>query len=60
MSAHDPRSTPSGRKVREEERKREKEREINSVNRGHYVCHAARLQCGMGSTRTSLGPMFSY
>jgi hypothetical protein len=31
---HDPRSTPCGRKVREEE-----ERGNNGVNRGHYVLH---------------------
>ena len=39
---HDPRSTPSGTKVREAE---EEKRENNSVNRGHYVCHAVHLQC---------------
>jgi hypothetical protein len=48
---HDPRSTPSGGKVREGERKREK----ISVNRGH----AGRLQHRTGSARTSLGPILS-
>ena len=39
---HDPRTTPSGRKVKtpEEERRREN----NAINIGHYVCTAARLQ----------------
>jgi hypothetical protein len=35
---HDPRNTPSGRKVRESERRRG-ERENNGVNSGHYVLH---------------------
>jgi hypothetical protein len=40
---HNPRPTPSGRKVREAERERD-------------VCHAACLQRRTGSTCTSLGP----
>ena len=28
----------------------------NSVNTGHYVCHAAHLQSRTGNARTSLGP----
>jgi hypothetical protein len=47
---HNPRSTPSGRKVREGER-----RENNSVNRGHYVCHAACLQQRTGSRQAAHG-----
>jgi hypothetical protein len=49
-----------GQKVREKimgGEEREKERENNCVNSGHYVCHAARLQRRTGSARTSLGPI---
>ena len=44
-----PRTTPSGRKVRAERKKEER----GGKNRGHYVCHAARLQCHTGSTLTT-------
>jgi hypothetical protein len=53
---HNPRSTPCGRKIREREERRKKERENNTVNRGHYVCHAAHLQRRTGSARTTIGP----
>jgi hypothetical protein len=49
---HDPRTTPSGRKVIRYRRK--KEREKNSEFSGAYVCHAARLQRHTESARTSL------
>jgi hypothetical protein len=35
---------------------RKRERENNTVNRGHYVCHAANLQRQTGRARTTLGP----
>jgi hypothetical protein len=40
MQSHDPRTTPSGRKVTSQE-----ERKKNAVNSGHYVRTAALLQC---------------
>ena len=53
-----PKLSISLRKIREGVR--EREREINNtVNRGHFVCHAARLQCHPSSARTPLGPIFS-
>jgi hypothetical protein len=54
---HNPRSTPSGRKVREAE---ENKKNNDSVDRGHYFCHAAHLQHRTGSARTSLGPKIIY
>ena len=52
-----PRSTPCGKKVREGERREKKEKgENNGVNRGHFICHAAHLQCHPGSACTPLGP----
>jgi hypothetical protein len=41
-------------------RRKSKERENNSVNRGHFVCHAARLQRHPGSARSPLGPILAH
>jgi hypothetical protein len=40
-----------------EKSKGEKEEKITMLKRGHYVCHAARLQCQTGIARTTLGPI---
>jgi hypothetical protein len=57
---HNPRTTPSGRKVirrrrKREERKRKEEKKKQELS-GHFVFHAAHLQRRTFSARTSLRP----
>jgi hypothetical protein len=54
---HDPRSTPSGRKVRAD-KEEEEEREITVLIVATNVYPAARLQRRTGSACTLLGPIY--
>ena len=56
---HDPRTSPSGRKVIRRRGGRGRREEEKNKFSGHYVCHEAHLHHRMDSARTSLGPIFT-